>query len=67
MKNACFNLNKLYASTIAMVCLSNLLGSCKDEGEGRITIDDTLPAQVTNVNSRPDLVRFICHGPIRIR
>ena len=49
MKNACFNLNKLYASTIAMVCLSNLLGSCKDEGEGRITIDDTLPAQVTNV------------------
>lgn len=67
MKNACFNLNKLYASTIAMVCLSNLLVSCKDEGEGRITIDDTLPAQVTNVKFSSGLVRFICHGLIRIR
>lgn len=49
MKNDSLNLNKLYALPIAMVCLSSVLASCKEEAEGRITIDDTPPEQVTNV------------------
>lgn len=49
MKNDYFNLNKLYSLPIAIVCLSSLLASCKEEAEGRIIIDDTPPQQVTNV------------------
>lgn len=49
MKNEFFSVNKLHALPIAMVCLSCVLASCKDEAEGRITIDDTPPQQVTNV------------------
>ena len=49
MKNEFFSVNKLHALPIAMVCLSCVLASCKDEAKGRITIDDTPPQQVTNV------------------
>lgn len=34
---------------IPLLLLSLLLGACSDEEEGRITIDDSAPAQVTNV------------------
>lgn len=49
MKNDSFNVNKLCALPVAIVCLSSVLASCKDEEEGRITIDDTPPQQVTDV------------------
>ena len=50
MKNEFFSVNKLHALPIAMVCLSCVLASCKDEAEGRITIDDTPPQQVKNIS-----------------
>ena len=34
---------------IPLLLLSLLLGACSDEEEGRINIDDSAPAQVTNV------------------
>lgn len=62
MKNEFFSVNKLHALPIAMVCLSCVLASCKDEAEGRITIDDTPPQQVTNVNILQVRGKFIYRG-----
>ena len=37
---------------LALACISMLLSACGDEVEGRIDVDDSAPAQVTNVSAR---------------
>ncbi|MGM9698264.1 MAG: DUF4959 domain-containing protein [Prevotella sp.] len=37
---------------LALACISMLLSACGDDAEGRIEIDDSTPAQVTNVAAR---------------
>ena len=37
---------------LALACISMLFSACGDEVEGRIDVDDSAPAQVTNVSAR---------------
>ena len=37
---------------LALVCISMLLSACGDDAPGRIELDDSAPAQVTNVSAR---------------
>lgn len=47
-----FPLKRAFFSAVILCSLFVVFGSCNDDGEGRITINDKAPAKVTNVTTK---------------
>lgn len=48
-----YPLERAFFLAVILCSLSIIFGSCNDDGEGRITINDKAPAKVTNVTTAP--------------